>query len=547
MQALTDLDDAFDFDLGCGAEASRDTLREDYPVDAEQLWYWVQVYTGVSIPRRAVCRGHVAPFTPFARQVLSRPRPDVSIWHASRGGGKSFMSALDTHLTSRFHPGHATRILGGSLDQAKQIYKALKRVTVEHNPNPYIGNDSKSIRKLLAQSAHYVNGSEVAILACSEKSVRGDHVPSLKLDEVDEIATDRRESAMGMNMLPEGRDAGSLGLSTLMTSTCHRPAGPMKKLLDDALDGSILVDSWCVFEVLERCPTSRSGRWVGGWEGYENCPRCPIKFACHADRDATHPLPKAKRADGYYRIADLIQKVKTVGLNAFKSDYLSRGPKTDALVYPNFSPDLNVSEAAEYSRGREVNVSVDSGVCTGAVWFQLAPRADEATTWVECRVFADYYAEGVSALENGARLISIGRERCEGRRDRAITDPSGKDRTSIGPVVMAEYERAGFWPLEQWPKYNGSILDGIALVDSFVKAADGCVSLLIHPRCKHLIKSFQSYEWGKSNGERTEKPRDPQHPAEDLMDALRGGLHAIYPEGRRPESRLTTAHARHVI
>jgi hypothetical protein len=44
-----------------------------------------------------------------------------------------------------------------------------------------------------------------------------------------------------------------------------------------------------------------------------------------------------------------------------------------------------------------------------------------------------------------------------------------------------------------------------------------------------------------------EYPEDPQHPYEDLVDALRGGLRALYPEGRRPQAKYSRAQARRVF
>jgi hypothetical protein len=515
-----------------------DAIREEWPRDAEHLHRWVRQYTGVRIARNRVCRGHVPPFVAFAYQVLSRPRPDVSVWLAARGAGKSFLSAIDTHVISRWHPGHVTRILGGSLDQSKQIYNALQRIAVGFRGDSVLGNDNASISRLLAQSATYANGSQVSILACSEKSIRGDHVPSLKIDEVDEIDNDRRETAMGMNMTTEPTEDTEIGLSTLMTSTWHRAHGTMSNLMEKASRGEMTIHTWCVFEVLERCPESRSGRWVGGYAGFEKCPICPIMMWCHSDRFEHQMLPKAKRSGGHYRIRDLIQKARSVSAATMRSDYLCAGPKTDGLWFPSFDLDANVTEAAEYRPDAAVYWSIDTGVRTGGVLFQVQEMEDEEMTWTDINVFADYFSDGMGAGENARRQLELGQERCQGRRTRSFTDRSGAARNSIGPTVLAEYERAGLWPLESWPAYPGSVRDGLALIDAFLLSGEGRVGLRIHPRCIHLIRAFQMYERTKVNGQWTDNPRDPQHPAEDLMDALRGGLQALYPDGRRPEPKF---------
>ncbi|MGA2699594.1 MAG: hypothetical protein ABSH35_00660 [Isosphaeraceae bacterium] len=54
------------------------------------------------IPNRLVCVGHAAPLAMFSYHVLERP--SLALWHGPRGSGKSFLSAIDTHLCSRFKP-----------------------------------------------------------------------------------------------------------------------------------------------------------------------------------------------------------------------------------------------------------------------------------------------------------------------------------------------------------------------------------------------------------------------------------------------------------
>src|SRR5271166_3571301 len=140
-----------------------DQARDARPVTADALHDWVRAYTGISIPRHAVCAGHAAPFDLFARQVLERP--SLALWHGPRGSGKSFLSALDTHITSRFNPSHDTRILGGSLGQSQQIYSALTKIVLK-GKGP-LGSDSLSLESLLKTRARYRNESIVAMLAAS--------------------------------------------------------------------------------------------------------------------------------------------------------------------------------------------------------------------------------------------------------------------------------------------------------------------------------------------------------------------------------------------
>ena len=514
-------------------------LRNVRPRTVQQLKRWIRDYTGIKIPDKAVCPDHQSPWECF--EAIHLKRPSIALVLGSRGCGKSFLSALDTHLTSRWDPDHGTRILGGSKAQSVQIYHALRDIAARFEGKK--GGDADAIAKLRKDGATYHNGSEVEILAASPTSVRGPHVPSLKLDEVDEIDTDIRESAMGMCL---GRKAdrekkrAKMDASVIMTSTCHRVHGPMAKLIEQAKRGSFPLYTMCAFEVLERCPPERSGPKVGS--GYEKCPACPLKRYCLEVPEGTEP--KAKRSDGHYPIDSLIQKMSTTSVRVFEADYLCRRSSSEAAWFPNFQVETHVSEAAEYSSNHHVHLAVDTGVFTGAVFFQVIQTQTNEGSGDAVHVFADYLSEGRSAEANARTLRDLAGLRCNGLLHHATTDPAGNSRNAVGPTVLAEYSRSGL-VLNPWPL--GSVADGLALLDSFITPSVGRPQLLVHPRCEDLIQALQCYRRAKRAGQWLDQPEDPQHPHEDLVDALRGGLRAKYPAGRIPSSNLDRVPARRVF
>ena len=202
---------------------------------------------------------------------------------------------------------------------------------------------------------------------------------------------------------------------------------------------------------------------------------------------------------------------------------------------------------AEYDPWYPVHLSIDPGVHTGAVWFQVRPRLDGQGYKVN--VFADYFAEGLSAETNGQEIRERTRELCGigMSRLRVSMDPSGNARTAVGPTVRGEYERAGVQGrnrLESWPA--GKKSDGLQLVEALLRSADGTVNLMIHPRCRRLITAFQCYARAKLNSQWMDYAADPQHPHEDLVDPLAGGLKLEFPEGRTPPPAFRTIHASRV-
>ena len=322
-----------------------EAIRHRFPLDAWELYCWVRHFTGLRIPRDPVCAGHTAPFDMFARQVLERP--SLALWHGPRGSGKSFLSAIDTHLCSRFNPRHETRILGGSQAQSEQIYRALAEAVVDGRGD--FGGDAAAITRLLKTEAIYRNGSRVAILAASPTSVRGPHVPSLKLDEVDEIDPDIRESALGMVMEIRGARA-----SVLMTSTWHRLGGPMSTLIERGRAASS-----------RSTPTASSRSWNAAprrgaartWRTARPARSCP-----GATRIATptrRAVPRPSGASGHYTIDSLIQKVKAVSARVFASDYLCRGPRAEGVWFTQFDEADNVTRRAEFDPSLPYHIAVD--------------------------------------------------------------------------------------------------------------------------------------------------------------------------------------------
>jgi hypothetical protein len=513
--------------------------RNVRPKTAQQLKRWIRDYTGIKIPDKAVCPGHNSPWECF--EAIHLKRPSVALILGSRGSGKSFLSALDTHLTSRWDPDHGTRILGGSKAQSVQIYHALRNIATRFEGKK--GGDSESIAKLRKDGATYVNGSEVEILAASPTSVRGPHVPSLKLDEVDEIDTDIRESAMGMCM---GRKAdrkkkqAKMDASVIMTSTCHKVNGPMAKLIEQAESGAFPLYTMCAFEVLERCPTERSGPKVDS--GYEKCPDCALARYCLDVPPGTEP--KAKRSNGHYPIHSLIQKLILTGTRVFEADYLCKSSSSEAAWFPDFKPKTHVSEKAEFDSRYDVHLAVDTGVFTGAVLFQVVPAQNSEGAVEEIHVFADYLAEARSAEANARAIREVAIARCNGMFRYATTDPAGNSRNAVGPTVLAEYARSGLI-LNAWP--HSKVADSLALLESFISPSVGSSQLLVHPRCVGLTEALQCYRRAKRAGQWLDRPEDPQHPFEDLIDALRGGLRAHYPEGRGGKSNLPRVKATQVF
>jgi hypothetical protein len=202
---------------------------------------------------------------------------------------------------------------------------------------------------------------------------------------------------------------------------------------------------------------------------------------------------------------------------------------TSGSWFGRFSEADHVGEAAEYDPALEVVLGIDPGVHTGAVWLQAARRPDGRH---EVRVFADYYGFDLPAEANARSVLAVSAERCGSRQDIVYADPAGGSRTAIGVTIFDEYKRGGLDRMRPWPNQPGSVIDSLNLLSAHVAPAAGPPRLIIHPRCTHLIGAMQDYRRKKIAGQWTDRPEDPQHPAEDMVDALRGALYAYVPSRR---------------
>jgi Terminase large subunit, T4likevirus-type, N-terminal len=246
---------------------------------------------------------------------------------------------------------------------------------------------------------------------------------------------------------------------------------------------------------------------------------------------------------------------------------------SDGAWFKSFDAARHVSEGAEYVPGLPVHLAIDCGVSrhVAAVWFQVRPvcyvpqhalpdrHEPEPTSrgWTPLRpalpmvaehglrsvvtVFGDFHCEGLYSEAAARAIVAHGEALpgCGGRADVVRLDPAASARTGIGPTAYSEFERVFGPVLARWPQHR--VLDGLDQLE--VLLDQGC--LLLHPRCAPLKAAFQNYARRRTTGgDWQDEPADPQHPHEDLMDALRGGVRDRFPEGRIEQpGRLRTVHA----
>ncbi len=213
--------------------------------------------------------------------------------------------------------------------------------------------------------------------------------------------------------------------------------------------------------------------------------------------------------------------------------------------FPMFSMPRHVSTDAEYHPAFGIRMAIDAGTSrhTGAVMFQIRPHH---SGWSRLTVFGDYHGLDVVSADNAVAILDRCMSLAQRGPDLVRLDPASSAKTSIGPAAFNEYARVfGERITERWPMHG--VVDGLDQIELMLGGNANEPRILIHPRCTLLIHAFQNYRRDERGGEFLDTPLDPQHPAEDLMDALRGGIRDAMPEGRKTPPNLRSVSARRMF
>jgi Terminase large subunit, T4likevirus-type, N-terminal len=265
----------------------------------------------------------------------------------------------------------------------------------------------------------------------------------------------------------------------------------------------------------------------------------PIKLLARILHDPTTRLSKETTfANARHLAAEFISEITTMyeGTRLGQQELFAEVLDTSATVrFPGFSPARHVVERAEYVPGLPVRLAIDCGLSrhVGALFFQVRERDGTTPGGVRriISVFADYYAVDKTSYDNALAILERSRRVCGGRIDRVYLDPASTAKSGIGPAAWGEFARIlGERLTGCWPSHR--VLEGLDQVEILLAAPPREPDLWIHPRCQFLIESFQTYRRAESRGEVLDAPADPQHPAEEAIDALRGAVRTVFPESR---------------
>ena len=402
------------------------------------LHHSIEKRLGFWIPKKSVCKDHQAPLDFIADMYFERITSAVVL--GSRTSGKTLDTAILNFLDADGKDGCKIMTVAGSLSQAKRGYEYWKEF--------WFDREELLAKEPLLSITRLKNGSSLEIAAASTKAVRAPHLPKLRLDEIDEMKKEIYKSALS---IPKSSD--SIMAQTCKTSTRHKIYGLMHDVWEKALKNDTPRYFWCVWEVVEKCT--------------KKCTGCILVEDCQG---------KAKKAEGFYSVDDLIARRKELDDDTWRTEWLCEEPSREGLVYKEFDHNKHVVDFVP--KGDEYG-AIDWGYTNPFVYLKVIVTPSD-----------DVFIEDELYITETA--VSSIAPRLKERFDAKViyADPSGA-------TEIAECKKVGLPVRSEASK----VLEGVPIVRKWIKPAEGKPKLFIHKRCKNLIDEMNSYHWKEGKDE----------------------------------------------
>lgn len=303
------------------------------------------------------------------------------------------------------------------------------------------------------------NGSRFSILAQSAKNVRGPHVPKIKCDEADEF------KPVVWNALQFCSFADPDYPSSFeILSTAHTRGGIMVEAIKTAEEYNIPVLEWCLMDVLEPCPSSRTCKNKDG----KYC----ILF------DDCKGVAKKSWKRGFFRIDDAIKIKQRATSESWDVEMMLKKPDASGTVYPEFEEKIHVINDIPFNSSYDTYRTFDFGTTDPYVILYLQKATDNTLIVVD-----SLYCEGMASSSVIKKMLDHEAMMKVPRPLLNYCDPSGA-------VYRKDLEKHGIPTIGTQSKK----IDGVLAVRERMKIQDsGRPGLLVCKRNVRLIKELLSY------------------------------------------------------
>lgn len=448
------------------------------PTNRAELAELVWRQFSVAMADKSLCPHHSCPLDYLAASFFDQR--DLLVW-ANRGGGKTMLAAVATVLDAVFRRPSKIRVLGGSFDQSDRLADYIRELLLGH-PDLLEGPFTRERVRL-------VGGSEIRMLAQSQRAVRGQHVQKIRCDEVD-LFDPEVWRAVQFATRSSGQSRGSIEV----LSTLHRGGGLMQELVSGARQGGAAnaggyhLIQWCLWEVIERCGPERV------------CRDCLLEDDCGGI---------ARQGSGFFRIDDAIAIKARSSRASWEAEMLCRGPSRHSRVFEEFDPARHVKDVAwcaDWPTYRAMDFGYRSPlVC---LWIQVSPAG-------AVHVIDEYVRSRLPLSQHAMEIL----RRDPGPVAATYVDPAGRAREATSGTACTEMlAAAGIVCTSR----SSAIAEGLELIRAALSPAAGQPSLVVAPKCTQMVEAFLNYHYGQAgSGEAAAQEKPAKDGPDHLIDALR--------------------------
>jgi hypothetical protein len=366
----------------------------------DDLYRLAKAIGGVNIPFQPVCHDHQTPFDYLAAMCLDQTGRDVLVT-ASRGGGKTWTTALANAIDLNFRPGVEIASVGAIDKQAKRCYRYTKDLLAFPLTAERVVRSVMEMTEVKDPGSKSVSRYEQLIGTLN--GANSPHPQKLRCDEIDLMDWEVLKELM---MVPQSKNGILSSMS--MISSIKFADGNMATLADHSEEMGLINLTWCYKEVSEPCAIERRGS-RGKWytvqdlekpdrqyrvKAWENCGSCPILPSCRGD---------LAYSTGWILIEDTIKEFIKLDLDTWLAQKECRRPSKKAQVYPewwdgdphvipDFDPPAN---EGVYFRAWDHTGGGDSPTVVGYWW--VSPNGDFYLydMYAASKLLVEEYASGV--------------------------------------------------------------------------------------------------------------------------------------------------------
>ena len=466
--------------------------------DDEDLHAFIELFFGFRIPTKSVCPHHDSPFQFVADTFFERINECIVM--ANRNGGKTQNFGIKNGLDALFK-GCEIATIGAIQPQAEKCYRYTQQLLNKKHISDHL---VEALMKRTLVRTYDGHISEISILAGTMSGVNSPHPEKANLDEVELMDWNVLQEAMSMPKSTKRAKA-----SLCITSTRKFSYGPMQRLLDEADEKGFKVYQWCIWEVIEKCPDSRSGTLVVPHtflpygerkpktiKVFNKCLKCELVEVCQG---------KAKKSDGYYTIDDTIRKFKTLDRAKWDAQWECKKPGREGLVYDLFDENVHILDSWIFDPSLPTYAGQDFGYTNPShtIFAQVTPSEDIVI-----------FDEIVKKQTPTPHLVHIffkpahQKYKIQGW----YSDPRGNDE-------IAQMKEAGLPAIAA----NSDVAAGIDTVRHFLMPPSKRAKLFIAKKCMYTIKDLNTYHYMPDS----DSPKKDE--GDHGCDAIRYFLHTKFP------------------